>query len=1622
MFNIVGLHNLPKSKIFKTYENDLDGISNKLGFSKRSFAEWGTQVKASFEEAGKGVNGFKEAIATAFSAKNKGNTQNLLVNSLGETVTENNIDTYIEKLNESNASDLLKFLQTEQFYVNENQKSWDDYYQTLDENEQWRIKFIQNTDLQTASTEDLIKANQAARESAIAHNKALQQQTLSAKAGSVALKALSVAGNMLVMWGISELISVPFKIAQAFDDMTERAREAADTFNEQSNDLDSYKEKITELQTALASENISTDDAVAKRQELYSLQDEMIEKYGQEAGAINLVTEAVNGNVAALNELNRSQWNNFKNTAQSTEGFWEGFVKFISGTDPLETSVGYMSDPNYTDMWGMSAAPIVTLDRTMDNIPSDMEAQFEEILQRMADRYSIALGAGTTSAGISLITSGTSTEALSQLKGFKEDFEQEIRDTFGEDYASDINRYTSSIADEITKLEENIAKHQSTYETYMQGYLMYESKYAEQYAQILKDRANLEKVRVDGDETTIENAQRTLVENIEALADKASGDGQQNIADFVLTLYPDITLDLHKNDFISAYEEDVNGIVSELKAATGALEGLSIEDILALDENSANATKEQKEGLDTLTKACADYGLELSDLLDILSEFGLVQSRIDFGLNEAILAGTGKSTESLPASVQQQIGELSDEVKLKLIEELNKADNQFSADGLTQLINSLLATAAENTDTTPFLSYTNSLGEAISYTKDQFAELFNIENTEDNPFDGSINGAKDYITVLGSLENRVRSVTSAIDEQTETGYISASTAGNLIEQNEAYGDALIYSEDGIRLNIEALKDKMKAENDVAIAEANHTLQTISKTKATAHDTAEAIRNAAANRGVEIPTAGLKTIREAQATWQEQDALEKQVRNYLTTLQGRNNEIDALGTDTGSKDKDTLTPHTSNTNIYDYLTGQINDEQSYIDDYNKEVEDLQEQYSEALAAQDFETAETIKQAIAEKGANFRKVLGSDTARLRGEATAEISSLLAQSAPNLADIPFDEITSDMWLDAERALDDQYTAIANQIIDRQNADKDADVTDLEKLQDDIDQKKEYLSKAQSYLDSFKDTVGLQSGEGSFGDVWAESLATDSDLDSQYMDAFKENTENTIAKLQESVGNYDEIDSLYTAIQNKAHELAEIDRARNGGNETEFTRQMQEIWQEAQSQRLENRNTEFDDIMDSYSQVNDELEHNLAMLDENSATYFSDQAKIVVAQAENEKKSLESVRQEIIWLDEYYQNDSLNRDYLERRKELVDTYNSGTEALKGYADTLEEISDAEIDVLVDTENTVKDYLESYLSDIEDAYQEEIDLAEEAADKRKAAIDEEIQAIEDKKAALQDQWDLEDTLSDRADKLKERGELASQYNELSLAAGSGDLEALSQANDLQDQINDIDKELAEDARDYWRDAALESLDNQVELLEEQSSKIDEQTQVMSDNLTELQSIHEDMLSGENQYNLIHALMNGETVKINGEDVSLDSIVNSVKSEDGSLYSYGASRDLQDLQDQLNQASSIYSEAVETPLMKAVRENWTKDLSAMTGYYDMVSESLKNNVISGYNDIIENLAAKQVPQSVEISIPVNIYGNLDNVTQAQLRTELQNVANTLPNKIYSEIASGISKKGNLRRY
>lgn len=249
--------------IFKTYENDLDGIFNKLGFKKRTFAEWGSQVKEAFNGAETGANKFyttlnkiSSVMKTAFTIpKDK---LDWIKNSQGEIVTKNNIDSYIPQLSQDKADGLVESIQSQSIAVANGTKKWQDYFQELDDKKQGHITdLIKNTkDLSKLTGDDLVQATNAARESALKHNAALQQETLGAKAATLGLEALSVVGNALISMGIGLAISA---IIKGIDNLAHSAQKCKERVNDLMNTYDSA------LNTA--NDNASTAEKLADKYE-----------------------------------------------------------------------------------------------------------------------------------------------------------------------------------------------------------------------------------------------------------------------------------------------------------------------------------------------------------------------------------------------------------------------------------------------------------------------------------------------------------------------------------------------------------------------------------------------------------------------------------------------------------------------------------------------------------------------------------------------------------------------------------------------------------------------------------------------------------------------------------------------------------------------------------------------------------------------------------------------------------------------------------------------------------------------------------------------------------------------------------------------------------------------------------------------------------------------------------------------------------------------------------------------------------------------------------------------------------------------------------------------------------
>lgn len=122
------------------------------------------------------------------------------------------------------------------------------------------------------------------------------------------IQALATAANVAVSWGISMLISGLYELSRVSDTVSQKAQDIGVSFNNTKSDIEGYKERISELQNVINDNGSSVEQITNARKSLLSIQDELISKFGDEQSAITLVTDAINGQVGALDTLTQNQW------------------------------------------------------------------------------------------------------------------------------------------------------------------------------------------------------------------------------------------------------------------------------------------------------------------------------------------------------------------------------------------------------------------------------------------------------------------------------------------------------------------------------------------------------------------------------------------------------------------------------------------------------------------------------------------------------------------------------------------------------------------------------------------------------------------------------------------------------------------------------------------------------------------------------------------------------------------------------------------------------------------------------------------------------------------------------------------------------------------------------------------------------------------------------------------------------------------------------------------------------------------------------------------------------------------------------------------------------------------
>lgn len=140
--------------------------------------------------------------------------------------------------------------------------SFQEYYDKAGKSEKYIAQWAQATQGQIRTVEDLKKANLAARQSIIDENNAIQSQTLSAKAGSIALKGLAMAGNMVALQLVSFALQ---KGLEAWDNYIHRVERAKEQLQNTKEAFISVTSEVNELSRQISANNQLINELNAKQ-------------------------------------------------------------------------------------------------------------------------------------------------------------------------------------------------------------------------------------------------------------------------------------------------------------------------------------------------------------------------------------------------------------------------------------------------------------------------------------------------------------------------------------------------------------------------------------------------------------------------------------------------------------------------------------------------------------------------------------------------------------------------------------------------------------------------------------------------------------------------------------------------------------------------------------------------------------------------------------------------------------------------------------------------------------------------------------------------------------------------------------------------------------------------------------------------------------------------------------------------------------------------------------------------------------------------------------------------------------------------------------------------------------
>lgn len=460
----------------------------------------------------------------------------------------------------------------------------------------------------------------------------------SALAGTVAPATAATAAITAVVAVIAIAIAAYKNYKQKIEEARQAAEDAANSHNELVSSLEDYKDKIIELRGEIDSGNLSEEEAYNKRKELISIQEALIEKFGEEAEGLQLVTGEINNQIEAINNLSKANWNDYK---QDNIGAIQDAIDLFTDFDPSKVDFwnspvggGFeISVPSSGVLWDAID------DLELDIVPADFHERLEAELEKADLGIEIPI-AGITGDFVSDLDADSIYDVLETYRTLYDITERLGKEYFGDDYLTYVGSSLEGYSNQIQSITDAITNNEKIFDTYVEGLLNYETEYSEIWGKVLSAQKEYQDALLSGDE---EAAAAAVVKMNEAQVAWASAGWSNEAVNLYMQDFFDQFTELSKNyqfevelkailaDPDDSFGNFIKDTADKFKDKNGKIDlyevlNTGIEYDQNPNKNSRRHTlPEDQQAYVSLKFAADEYGVSVEQLLVLLDKLGYVE-------------------------------------------------------------------------------------------------------------------------------------------------------------------------------------------------------------------------------------------------------------------------------------------------------------------------------------------------------------------------------------------------------------------------------------------------------------------------------------------------------------------------------------------------------------------------------------------------------------------------------------------------------------------------------------------------------------------------------------------------------------------------------------------------------------------------------------------------------------------------------------------------------------------------------------------------------------------------------------------------------------------------------------